>query len=111
MTAAQFRKLALSLEGAEEGSHMGNADFRVGGRIFATLSLEKQGYGVLLLNPEQQAGMVADAPEVFSPVPGGWGRNGSTRVLLAKVTPDMLRDALHTAWQNRVAKNKRTKKT
>ena len=106
MTAAQFRKIALSLEGAEEGSHMGNADFRVGGRIFATLSLEKQGYGVLLLNPEQQAGMVADAPEVFSPVPGGWGRSGSTRVLLAKVTADVLRDALQTAWQNRVAKNK-----
>lgn len=106
MTAAQFRKIALSLEGAAEGSHMGNADFRVGGRIFATLSLEKQGYGVLLLNPEQQAGMVADAPDVFSPVPGGWGRSGSTRVLLTNVTADVLRDALQTAWQNRVAKNK-----
>ena len=110
MTANQFRKLALSLEGAAEGSHMGNADFRVGGRIFATLSLEKQGYGVLMLNPEQQAGMAADAPEVFSPVPGGWGRMGMTRVLLAKVTPDMLRDALRTAWQNRVTKNKGAKK-
>ena len=85
---------------------MGNPDFRVGGRIFATLSLEKQGYGVLLLNPEQQAGMVADAPEVYSPVPGGWGRNGSTRVLLAKVKPDILEDALRTAYQNRLAKNK-----
>jgi hypothetical protein len=110
VTAAQFRKLALSLEGAEEGSHMGNADFRVGGRIFATLSLEKQGYGVLLLSPEQQAGMVADAAEIFSPVPGGWGRNGSTRVLLARVTPDLLKDALQTAWQNRVAKNKGARK-
>jgi hypothetical protein len=106
LTTSDFRRIALNLEGAEEGSHMGNADFRVGGRIFATLSLEKQGYGVLSLSPEQQAGMVADAPEVFSPVPGGWGRNGSTRVLLAKVTPDMLKDALQTAWQNRVAKNK-----
>lgn len=85
---------------------MGNPDFRVGGRIFATLSLEKQGYGVLMLNPEQQAGMVADAPEVFSPVPGGWGRHGFTRVLLAKATPDVLGGALRTAWQNRVAKNK-----
>jgi hypothetical protein len=111
VTAAQFRKLALSLDGAEEGSHMGNADFRVGGRIFATLSLEKEGYGVLLLNPEQQVGMVSDAPEVFSPVPGGWGRNGSTRALLAKVKPDMLKGALQTAWQNRVEKNKGARKS
>lgn len=107
MTGNQFRRIALTFEGAEEGSHMGNPDFRVGGHIFATLSLEKQGYGVLLLNPEQQAGMTADAPEVFSPVPGGWGRNGSTRVLLAKVTPDVLKDALRAAWQNRVAKNQK----
>ena len=106
MSGDQFREIALSLDGAEEGAHMGNPDFRVGGRIFATLSLEKQGYGVLLLNTEQQAGMVADAPEVFSPVPGGWGRKGSTRVLLAKVAPDVLNDALRTAWENRVAKNK-----
>jgi hypothetical protein len=106
VTVAQFRKLALSLDGAEEGSHMGNADFRVGGRIFATLSLEKEGFGVLALNPEQQAGMVNDAPEVFSPVPGGWGRMGLTRILLAKATPDVLKDALQTAWQNRITKNK-----
>ena len=111
MTGKDFRRIALSMEGAEEGAHMGNADFRVGGRIFATLSLEKQGYGVLLLNPEQQAGMVADAPEVFSPVAGGWGRNGSTRVLLAKVTPDVLEDALLAAWKNRVEKNRGTKKS
>jgi hypothetical protein len=93
MTGAGFRKAALSLEGAAEGSHFGNPDFRVGGRIFATLSLEREGYGVLLLTPEQQAGMVQDAPEVFSPVPGGWGRNGSTRVLLARVAPDVLKDS------------------
>jgi len=98
------------MAGAAEGSHFGNADFRVGGRIFATLSLEREGYGVLLLNPEQQAGMVEDEPEVFSPVPGGWGRNGSTRVLLSKVAPDMLEGALRTAWQNRVAGNTRTRK-
>jgi hypothetical protein len=94
-----------------EGSHFGNPDFRAGGRIFATLSLERDGYGVLLLTPEQQAGMVEDAPEVFSPVPGGWGRNGSTRVLLLKVAPDVLEGALRTAWQNRMAKNARPKKT
>lgn len=111
MTGNDFRRIALSMEGSEEGAHMGHADFRVGGRIFATLSLEEQGYGVLLLNPEQQAGMAADAPEVFSPVPGGWGRNGSTRVLLAKVTPDVLEDALRTAWRYRLARNQGAKKS
>ncbi len=69
----------------------GNADFRVNGKIFATLGLEKEGYGVLLLTPEQQAGMVEDEPDIFSPVPGGWGRKGSTRVRLAKVAPDILK--------------------
>ena len=114
MTGADFRRIALGMDGAEEGSHFGNPDFRVGGKIFATLSLERDGYGVLLLNPEQQSGMVEDAPEVFSPVPGGWGRKGSTRVLLSEVTPDILEGALRTAWQNRVAKTagaKRPRKT
>jgi len=111
MNGPDFRRIALGMAGAEEGSHFGNPDFRVGGKIFATLSLERDGYGVLLLNPEQQAGMVEDAPEVFSPVPGGWGRNGSTRVLLSKVAPDILQGALRTAWQNRVAKNAGGKST
>src|ERR1700687_2631186 len=110
MTGADFRRIALSMPDAVEGAHFGNADFRVGGKIFATLALEKQGFGVLLLSPEQQAGMVEDAPEVFSPVPGGWGRNGSTRVLLSKVAPDVLEGALRAAWQNRVALNARAKK-
>jgi len=110
MTGSDFRRIALSLPDATEASHFGNPDFRIGGRIFATLSLERDGYGVLLLTPEQQAGMVADEPEVFSPVPGGWGRNGSTRVLLSKAAPDVLEAALRTAWQNRVAKNAGPKK-
>jgi hypothetical protein len=110
MTASDFRRLALSLPDTTEASHFGNPDFRVGGKIFATLSLEREGYGVLLLTPDQQSGMVEDEPAVFSPVPGGWGRNGSTRVLLSKAAPDVLEAALHTAWQNRVAKNTRAKK-
>jgi hypothetical protein len=77
------------------------ADFRVGRRIFATLVLESEGYGVLLLTPEQQAGMVEDAPEIFSPVPKGWGRMGATRVRLAKVPPDILKAVLRTAWMRR----------
>ncbi len=113
MTGSDFRKIALSMPGAAEGSHFGNADFRVGGKIFATLSLEREGYGVLLLNPEQQSGMVEDAPEVFSPVPGGWGRNGSTRVLLSDVAHDVLESALGTTHlaKIRVAKNARPEKT
>src|SRR3954462_404645 len=99
MTSSDFRRIALSLQGAAEGSHFGNADFRVGGKIFATLSLEREGYGVLLFSPDEQAGMVADAPEIFSAVPGGWGKQGSTRVLLAKVKADVLEAALRLAWQ------------
>ena len=104
MKPSDFRRLALALPNTEEGSHFGNADFRVNGRIFATLSLEREGYGVLLLTPDQQAGMVQDAPDIFSPVPGGWGKHGSTRVQLAKVPPDILEAALRTCWQNKAAK-------
>lgn len=103
--ARRFRQLALALPEATEGSHFGNADFRVGGKIFATLALEEEGYGVLLLTPEQQAGMVEDLPEVFSPVPGGWGRQGSTRVLLSRIPADILEDALRTAWRRRAPRH------
>jgi len=98
VTALAFRKMALSFPESSEGQHFDVPDFRVAGKIFATLGLQREGFGVLLLTPEQQAGMVADAPEIFSPVPGGWGRKGSTRILLAKVTPDVLESALRTAW-------------
>ena len=104
MTGTDFRRIALSMPEAVEGAHFGNADFRVGGRIFATLALEREGYGVLIFTPEQQAGMVQDEPEVFSPVLGGWGRQGSTRVHLAKVKRDVLEGALRTAWRRRAPK-------
>ena len=104
MEIADFRRIALSLEGAEESSHMGSPDFRVGGRIFATLSLEREGYGVLLLTPEQQTGMVEDEPRVFSAVPGGWGRQGATRVYLAGVAPDVLEAGLRAAWRRKAPK-------
>jgi len=110
VTAADFRRIALSIPDAVEGSHFGNADFRVGGKIFATLSLEREGFGVLLLTPEQQAGMVVDEPEIFSPVPGGWGRQGSTRVRLAKVTPDILEAALQSACRLRMEKGRKPRK-
>jgi hypothetical protein len=104
MTGADFRRLALSLEGAEEGAHFGQPDFRVGGRIFATLAAEKQGYGNLLLTPEQQAEFVEDRPDVFLPIAGGWGKNGATHVRLAVANEDLLWGALKTAWKSRIEK-------
>lgn len=109
MNANDFRRIALSLGGAEEGSHHGQADFRVGGRIFATLAAEKQGYGNLMLTPEQQAMFVEELPDVFLPVRGGWGRNGATHVRLAVVGEDELAGALRTAWKLRVEKNAKAK--
>jgi hypothetical protein len=107
LTAEGFRRAALGLPEATEGAHHGHADFRVGGKIFATLAAEKDGCGVLLLEPEQQAELMADAPEVFSPVPGGWGRQGATLVRLAKATPAALDAALRTAWGRRAPKRLR----
>jgi hypothetical protein len=108
LNAADFRRIALSFEGAEEGSHMGATDFRVGGRIFATLASQAQGYGNLMLDPEHQAAFVADSPDVFLPIPGGWGRSGSTHIRFAAATEDVMEGALRTAWRLRVAKNAKT---
>lgn len=105
MNAADFKRIALSLEGAEEGSHMGATDFRVGGRIFATLAAVKQGYGNLMLTVEQQQAFVAEEPEVFLPIPGGWGRMGCTHMVLAKANEDLMAGALQTAWKLRIEKN------
>jgi hypothetical protein len=110
MTVADFRRLALSLPGAEEGSHMGSADFRVGGRIFATLASQSKGYGNLMLTPELQADFVAEQPDVFLPVAGGWGRNGATHIRLAQANGDLLAGALRAAWKLRADKNAKTPK-
>src|SRR5271170_587255 len=109
MKAADFRRIALSLEGAEEGSHMGAVDFRVGGRIFATLASQKDGYGNLMLTPELQEEFVRELPEVFLPIHGGWGRMGMTHIRLAKSSEDVLAGALRTAWQLRIEKNTKAK--
>ncbi len=71
MDAEDFRELALSFDGAEEASHMGAADFRVGGRIFSTLAMQELGFGNLMLSRELQQALIAEAPEVFLPIPGG----------------------------------------
>jgi hypothetical protein len=110
MNVADFRRIALSLPGAEESSHMGQPDFRVDGRIFATLASAKQGYGNLMLTPEQQAAFIEEMPEVFLPIPGGWGRMGMTHIRLAEASEDVLYGAVHTAWKLRVEKNAKSGK-
>ena len=109
-TPQDFRRIALSLEGAEEGSHMGAVDFRVGGRIFATLASQALGYGNLALTPEQQAAFCEELPDVFLPIAGGWGRMGMTHIVLARANEDVLRGALETAWRLRVEANARTRR-
>lgn len=113
MTVEDFRRIALSFEGAEESSHMGQPDFRVGGRIFATLASAKEGYGNLKLTLEQQAMFVEELPRVFIPIAGGWGRMGMTHIRLSAASEDVLTGALHTAWKLRVERNakSKTKKT
>ena len=110
MNAKDFRRIALSFEGAEEGSHMGAADFRVGGRIFATLASVKQGYGNLMLTVEQQGAFVGELPEVFLPIAGGWGRMGMTHIRLAAASEDVLAGALRAAWKLRIEKSAKSGK-
>jgi hypothetical protein len=107
MTAKDFKRIALSMEGAEEGSHMGAVDFRVGGRIFATLAPVKEGYGNLMLTPSMQADLVGEMPGVFLPIKGGWGRMGMTHIRLTEATPDLMQGALFMAWKLRVEQNTR----
>jgi hypothetical protein len=105
MEAADFRRLALSLPGAEEGSHMGSPDFRIGGKIFATLASQRDGYGNLKLSPEQQTEFVAERPDLFVPIAGGWGRMGMTHIRLAAATEEVLAGALRAAWKLRLDNN------
>jgi hypothetical protein len=99
MSADDFRRLALSLPGAIEASHMGHPDFRVHNKIFATL-WPKEGRGVVILTPEQQKILVDLKPIVFTPVPGGWGRRGSTNVNLEAADEVSLTSVLLMAWRN-----------
>src|ERR1700731_198358 len=110
MTPDDFRRIALALKGAEESSHAGSPDFRVGGRIFATLASADRGYGNLMLTPDQQAAFVDELPEIFLPIKGGWGRMGMTHIRLAVATEDILAGALHAAWKLRVEKNAKSGK-
>jgi hypothetical protein len=104
-----FRRLALQLPGAVESSHMNHPDFRLNNQIFATLSGEKKGYGVLKLTLDQQAAFVADQPYIFSPVQGGWGRMGMTYIHLNEADESIMAGALKTAYQNLQAKQSQKK--
>lgn len=100
MTPEGFRRLALTLPEAWEGSHQNHADFRVGKRIFATLGYPDASFGMVKLTPSQQAELARSAPEVFAAVPGGWGRQGATHVSLRAASEKVLKPALLAAWSN-----------
>ena len=104
MTAEEFRKMALSLPEATEAAHMGHPDFRVGGKIFATLSPPGQGWAMVKLTPEQQESFVHAEPKVFMAFNGAWGRDGATKVQLRAAKKTSLRTALVFAWRNRAPK-------
>ena len=99
MTPQRFRRLALALEGASEGRHMGHPDFRVDKRIFASLHTGDQ-FAMVKLTPDQQALFLEDHPAAFTPESGAWGRGGCTRVILSAVNEEALGEALTLAWQN-----------
>jgi hypothetical protein len=99
-----FRRLALELPGAIESSHMNHPDFRLNNRIFATLSAQEKGCGVLKLTTEQQQTFITEQPTIFSPVQGGWGRMGMTYIHLDKADESIMAGALKTAYQNLATK-------
>ena len=111
MSISRFRKAALALPDAIESSHFGKADFRIGKRIFATLGHPDENWGTLKFTAEQQAMLVDAEPEIFRPVPGGWGRQGYTNVRLAKADATTLKSAMAMAWGNVAPKPKATKAT
>ena len=107
MRENDFRRMALGMEGAVEGAHMGHPDFRVNNRIFATLHDDRE-FGMVALTPDQQEQFMRAHPDAFAPESGAWGRAGSTRVRLASVHEETLGEAVTLAWQNAVNKGAST---
>jgi hypothetical protein len=105
VTSDEFREMALGLPQVSESSHMGHPDFRVGGKIFATLGAPGPEWGMVKLTPDEQELFVQIEPEVFQPVEGGWGRQGATNVRLRSARKSTVRDALAAAWRNRAPKS------
>jgi len=99
-TASDFRRIALSLPGTEERKHMNHPDFRVAGKIFATLAYPNKQFGMVKLTPVQQEDFVTSHPAAFKPVNGAWGRKGCTSVILSNANKLTLREAILAAWRN-----------
>jgi hypothetical protein len=108
MKSTEFRKIALELPDTLEQSHMNHPDFRVSGKIFATLSADES-YGFLLLAPDQQKDFININPGAFTPAPGKWGASGCTKVQLNSVKKSQLQDAIAKAWFNKALKKKMDK--
>jgi len=104
LQAKDFRRIALGMKGAIESAHMGHPDFRVDNRIFATLHADNE-WGMVILTPEQQQRFIDEAPKVFVPESGAWGRQGCTAVRLDIVAEELLGEAMTLAWRNRVEKS------
>ena len=104
VTPVRFRRIALALKDAVEQAHQGHPDFRVGGRIFATLGYPDKNWGMVNLTPDRQRGFVRDYPGVFVPAAGAWGEQGSTTVRLDTADEEALGEALTLAWRNAVEK-------
>ena len=104
MTTNDFRRMALALPETAEHAHMDHPDFRVRGKIFATLGYPAKGWGMVKLTPEQQHYFSKDNPNVFVPVNGAWGRRGATSVNLKAVSKETLQKAISAAWRNTAPK-------
>src|SRR6476620_9113323 len=110
MTPNKFRELALSFPEAIESAHMRHPDFRVGGKIFATLGYPDEDFAMVKLSADDQKEFVRTSPGVFTPVKGAWGRQGGTTIYLPAATIDIVREALTAAWRKtapkRLSKNR-----
>jgi hypothetical protein len=104
MTPNEFRKLALSFPEAIESAHMRHPDFRVGGRIFATLGYPDEESAMVKLSSDDQKEFVRTSPGIFTPVKGAWGRQGGTTIYLPAATIDIVREALTVAWRKTAPK-------
>ena len=104
VTPADFRRIALSFPETAESAHMEHPDFRVSGKIFATMFYPDKDWAMVKLSPEHQHEFSHDEPEVFVPVKGAWGRRGATNVRLKKAKKSTLRQALTAAWLNTAPK-------
>jgi hypothetical protein len=110
VTSDEFRALALNLDGVVERSHQAHPDFRVHGKIFATLDWPDASWGMVKLDSSDQKKFVEAQPDAFVPVKGKWGEQGCTSVCLKAAKADVVKHALQRAWQNSAAGASRKRK-